>query len=206
MSLAAGTDRKFPVDIYTSTAIAIHLIDVARHNKAHVLNISWGSEWKKALNCSTPEHKIKSGFDRLLYESIKIFPGIVTIAAGNEKEQIGKNNRWSRPADFTKEMKDGKGNPCWEALENVIAVGGINSQGFPYGNTSYGDHIEILAPAKDVLVPSYKVNWSKGVSVEINSWSKGKHPRTATTYRRSPNSPHRCPNRLHLHISLDQWI
>ena len=115
------------------------------------------------LDCSTstiPSGLIRSGFDELLYNALRDFPGVVTIAAGNSGRNIGTDTHWAVPTDYAKTMIDANGNHCWSGLTNIMPIGGIDRNGAVFTSTNYGTHVALLAPAIGILLPSYKVGYS----------------------------------------------
>ena len=193
MALAAPLSRVVPYRVEkVSTLDGIHMINVARQNGADVLSISWQvfyphSRSPVRLDCSTstiPSGLIRSGFDELLYNALRDFPGVVTIAAGNSGRNIGTDTHWAVPTDYAKTMVDANGNHCWSGLTNILPIGGIDRNGAVFTSTNYGTHVALLAPAIGILLPSYKVGYSlrkqgrsfgegDSVSVDATSWTIG---------------------------------
>ncbi len=190
MALAAPPSSRFPYKVdKVYTADAVRMINTARHNGADVLSISWARTYpnnssSSTLSCGTAEEKKQGGFDAMLYAALRDFPGIVTIAAGNSGRKIGTTSDWVVPVDYTESVSDTDGNECWTGLSHVLAVGGVDRNNAVYGGTNYGPHIEILAPAVGVALPSYKSGYSRlqqgsglgdgsAVPVSATSWSSG---------------------------------
>ena len=193
MALAAPLSQVVPYrveKIYTTDGI--HMINVARQNGADVLSISWQLFYPRSsssarLDCSTsttPSGLVRSGFDELLYNALRDFPGVVTVSAGNSGRNVGTNTHWAIPTDYAKTMVDADGNQCWSGLPNIMPIGGIDRNGAVFTNTSYGTHVALLAPATGVLLPSYKAGYSlrkqgrsfgdgDSVSVDATSWTIG---------------------------------
>ena len=100
--------------------------------------------------------------------------GLAITSAGNKYEQTGGGtNRIHFPSDFSSAVTvKNETSPCWTGLNNVISVGGtelqneseklfevftnpgqrhLDDDGDPVG-TSYGDHIDVTAPARSIAV------------------------------------------------------
>ena len=98
--------------------------------------------------------------------------GLVVASAGNRYEQTGGgSNGIHIPSDFSSTVTvKSETNPCWTGLDNIISAGGtelqdgseklfevfsspgqrlLDDDNNPVG-TSYGDHIDIVAPARDI--------------------------------------------------------
>ena len=202
MSLAAPIYSNLLIrTTQVKTANAIRMINAARHNEADVINLSWGITYPDgdvtALDCSGVDddertaNKTASGYDQSLYTAINEFPGTVVIAAANGGKKIGTNSAWNIPADYTKTLYDtptgdmtSDGNKCWDALDNIIVAGGVRDTNTPYTSTNYGPHIEILAPAHRIVVPSYKMELAGAGTARTvspaSSWQVGSDTNNGT--------------------------
>ena len=164
-----------------STVRATALINLANNNSADVINLSFGRFVEGNSSCPLSARS----FDRILYDAIKNFDGIVFSAAGNNGRETGSINSFYTPAGYSNELSDSRGRTCWEAIPNLVSVGGSfmedtrqiytgteNKRTNLYVSTNKGDHIDIFAPGEGILTTSVKSVLSSG-AIESGDWSSG---------------------------------
>ena len=164
-----------------STARAATLINLANNNSADVINLSFGRFFESNSSCPLSARS----YDRILYNAIKNFDGIVFSAAGNNGRETGSINSFYTPAGYSNELSDSQGRTCWEAIPNLVSVGGSfmedtrqiytgteNKRTNLYASTNKGDHIDIFAPGEGILTTSVKSSLSSGAA-ELGDWSSG---------------------------------
>lgn len=133
---------------------AIAALSFAKYNWAKVVNMS---RW-------SPSYIEDGNPDPWLYNAIKYFPWLVTIAAGNwTTEHIG--NYFVTPADFAISSN------YWSWLDNIISVAGTDQDDhivlwWPWAWSDYGSNISIWAPACVYsTVPGNQIAYSCGTSM-----------------------------------------
>ena len=164
-----------------STARAATLINLANNNSVDVINLSFGRFFESNSSCPLSARS----YDRILYNAIKNFDGIVFSAAGNNGRETGSINSFYTPAGYSNELSDSRGRTCWEAIPNLVSVGGSfmedtrqiytgteNKRTNLYASTNKGDHIDIFAPGEGILTTSVKSSLSSGAA-ELGDWSSG---------------------------------
>ena len=164
-----------------STVRATALINLANNNSADVINLSFGRFVEGNSSCPLSARS----FDRILYDAIKNFDGIVFSAAGNNGRETGSINSFYTPAGYSNELSDSRGRTCWEPISNLVSVGGSfmedtrqiytgteNKRTNLYVSTNKGDHIDIFAPGEGILTTSVKSVLSSG-AIESGDWSSG---------------------------------
>ena len=164
-----------------STARAATLINLANNNSVDVINLSFGRFFESNSSCPLSARS----YDRILYDAIKNFDGIVFSAAGNNGRETGSVNSFYTPAGYSNELSDSRGRTCWEAISNLVSVGGSfmedtrqiytgtkNKRTNLYVSTNKGDHIDIFAPGEGILTTGLKNVLSSG-AIESGNWSSG---------------------------------
>lgn len=142
MSIRAGTE-------YTglTTADIIDAINFAKYNGAKIIN---ASRWSIDTSCQTAWI-----WDQGMYESIKNFPWLFIVAAGNgtgNTWQQHLNNRYVTPADYNTNT------PCRSGLDNIISVAATNNTDIKATFSDYWTNINIAAPGVGIISTIW-INW-----------------------------------------------
>ncbi len=185
------------LNVFSSTAI-LKSVAFARLNGADIINASFGG--MRSAGCTSVYQSSPSPSYRYLLEAqqIRNFPGLFVASAGNDNTKTGSGDGFFYlPADFNQDMS---AQGCWDAVPNMISVGGterssdisgnnvadsvegdiIKAQGivesrwrsrFVRSGSNYNANVDIAAPSTDILVSS--LDDSSGSRVRITKRTAG---------------------------------
>ena len=170
-----------------STRAILKAIDFAEANDIDIINMSFGSSGICSRSLYSPRPQ-DTGYLRFLeYQRINSFHGIAVASAGNRSRKTGTGNYLHIPADFNQTISSNRHHCNWNALGNLITVGGTEQSKDINGNGSesvvekavmaqegtkevrwvnenrtnsgsnYNNNTDITAPAHNVTVPSVTV-------------------------------------------------
>ena len=161
------------ISLYTTTNI-VEGIDFARENNIDIINMSFGGYdgllLLGSIGCNLFKYASSipatPNTEWIEYQALKKYKGLAITSTGNSSIQTGGGNHQVHfPSGFSSTTAHSGGEECWSGLDNVISVGGteLNSSGTEEiwvhdtatnKGTSYGNHIDVAAPAAKISTVS----------------------------------------------------